>query len=631
MLLPPSPSLHSSCLVSSFAIGFVSSSVVISSTTDLTMDTSTEDVAMVDAALPSIGVLQLIKGAQAQHGLRHGDYQRYRRYCTARLARLYKSLNFTHGKGKYVKKPITEATVTNVRYLHIVLYLAERAWSYAMELKQATGTGSSRKRIHLIRRLAKAARWGELFSQLCTSKADSRTALEAAAYAAYMKGNLLLEREDDWDVALKNFKNARAVYEELGKYGDVENQVLCRQRVEELDPSIRYCNYKMGNVNIQGSDLLDLRNQEGPGLDLLQSKLQAVIEEARSKQAVTITQLEWLEYKLPVNNEKTRLCIVKGQELEKDTVESSSDSLTTEKKLAVYDKIFVAYQDAKRHIRDDLVRAVSTEDVKEELTLLDKAVSSILLQRTIDRNLVLVAGAKARLTKQQQGSREEKGEKPAKPEDLVRLYDILYQNVSDLIDLTTSGREQKASEVAFAKELEVRREAFQAERCFYLAQFYSVASKFPEAYLLFKRSEQRADSAAKKLTFDKSLRQEAQQLKERSRGEASLVHARAVADDSKVHESLQKGVASMKLKEQTSNEVQFLVDNLEKFEAFVGASGSKDPPRIAQIPPPFQSVPCRPIVLDTALTTLEFPSLQGRLKKLEKKSSSFFGLWNRGK
>lgn len=73
------------------------------------------------------------------------------------------------------------------------------------------------------------------------------------------------------------------------------------------------------------------------------------------------------------------------------------------------------------------VRAVSTEDVKEELTLLDKAVSSILLQRTIDRNLVLVAGAKARLTKQQQGSREEKGEKPAKPEDLVRLYDILYQ------------------------------------------------------------------------------------------------------------------------------------------------------------------------------------------------------------
>lgn len=70
---------------------------------------------------------------------------------------------------------------------------------------------------------------------------------------------------------------------------------------------------------------------------------------------------------------------------------------------------------------------MSTEDVKEELTLLDKAVSSILLQRTIERNLVLVTGAKARLARQQQGLREEKGEKPAKPEDLVRLYDILIQ------------------------------------------------------------------------------------------------------------------------------------------------------------------------------------------------------------
>ncbi|KAJ6764301.1 SIGNAL RECOGNITION PARTICLE 68 KDA PROTEIN [Salix koriyanagi] len=45
----------------------------------------------------SINVLQLLKSAQMQHGLRHGDYARYRRYCTARLRRLYKSLKFTHG------------------------------------------------------------------------------------------------------------------------------------------------------------------------------------------------------------------------------------------------------------------------------------------------------------------------------------------------------------------------------------------------------------------------------------------------------------------------------------------------------------------------------------------------------
>jgi signal recognition particle subunit SRP68 len=90
-----------------------------SSMSDVALDSSTPDASMTDATLPSIPVLQLIKSAQAQHGLRNGDYQRYRRYCTARLARLYKSLNFTHGKGKYVKKPITEATVTNVRSLSV--------------------------------------------------------------------------------------------------------------------------------------------------------------------------------------------------------------------------------------------------------------------------------------------------------------------------------------------------------------------------------------------------------------------------------------------------------------------------------------------------------------------------------
>ena len=39
----------------------------------------------------------------------------YRRYCTARLRRLYKSLKFTHGRSKYTRKAITESTVTEVR------------------------------------------------------------------------------------------------------------------------------------------------------------------------------------------------------------------------------------------------------------------------------------------------------------------------------------------------------------------------------------------------------------------------------------------------------------------------------------------------------------------------------------
>ena len=35
---------------------------------------------------------------QLEHGLRHRDYQRYRRYCTNRCRRIRKFLNFRLGK-----------------------------------------------------------------------------------------------------------------------------------------------------------------------------------------------------------------------------------------------------------------------------------------------------------------------------------------------------------------------------------------------------------------------------------------------------------------------------------------------------------------------------------------------------
>ncbi|KAG7022116.1 Signal recognition particle subunit SRP68 [Cucurbita argyrosperma subsp. argyrosperma] len=100
-----------------------------------------------------------------------------------------------------------------------------------------------------------------------------------------MTGNLLFEQDRNWDIALLNFKRSRAVYEELGKVGDLENQVLCRERVEELEPSIRYCLHKIGKSNIQASELLHIGEMEGPALDLFKAKLEAVMSEARSQQA----------------------------------------------------------------------------------------------------------------------------------------------------------------------------------------------------------------------------------------------------------------------------------------------------------------------------------------------------------
>lgn len=66
--------------------------------------------------------------------------------------------------------------------------------------------------------------------------------------------------------------------------------------------------------------------------------------------------------------------------------------------------------------------------MKDELTGLDKAVSAVLGQRTIERNQLLVTVAKSKFRKQ-----TEKGEKVTKPEELVRLYDLLIQVCCSLI------------------------------------------------------------------------------------------------------------------------------------------------------------------------------------------------------
>ena len=61
--------------------------------------------------------------------------------------------------------------------------------------------------------------------------------------------------------------------------------------------------------------------------------------------------------------------------------------------------------------------------MKDDLNGLDKAVSAVLGQRTIERNQLLVSIAKSKLTRR----RDDKNEKVTKPEELVRLYDLLLQ------------------------------------------------------------------------------------------------------------------------------------------------------------------------------------------------------------
>ncbi|ONM56748.1 Imidazole glycerol phosphate synthase hisHF chloroplastic, partial [Zea mays] len=112
---------------------------------------------------------------------------------------------------------------------------------------------------------------GHHFSQLCSVKGDSRKSLEADAYASYMKGALFSEQDKNIDATIINFKNTRAIYEEPGKYGSIENELLCYQCIEEVEPMIDLCSHKLGGSYLQAHELLDtandLLNEDGCGLE----------------------------------------------------------------------------------------------------------------------------------------------------------------------------------------------------------------------------------------------------------------------------------------------------------------------------------------------------------------------------
>jgi hypothetical protein len=161
-----------------------------------------EPMADVAVELPPIqlNILAAIKTSQMQNGIRHGDYQRYRQYCSRRLHRLRKSMKvryvsiwcgvllsyvpvvcacgdareillptryacssqLTHGKRYTVKGLDVESLIdkaTEPRHLLMPLVKAERAWSYAMQLREA-GATEPRKRQHMMRRMTKAKRLG---------------------------------------------------------------------------------------------------------------------------------------------------------------------------------------------------------------------------------------------------------------------------------------------------------------------------------------------------------------------------------------------------------------------------------------------------------------------------------------
>ncbi|XP_076366392.1 signal recognition particle 68 [Tachypleus tridentatus] len=558
----------------------------------------------------TLEILQLVKDSQQQHGLRHGDYQRYRSYCTKRIRRIRKSLHFIQGtKHRFHPKKVTEDVLTDVRYLYLPLMLTERAWAYAMQLKHEANT-EPRKRFHLIRRLQKAVKHAEELEQLCSSsKCDARTKLESQAYTAWIQGSLNFELQQ-WQPAMECFGKSQTIYGKLASALSEDDVILYKQRVDELSPNIRYCAYNIGDESAI-NDLVQMRlSGKSVGEDILAGDLDHLISQTREKQAATLSEVTWLGRTVPVKQEKVRVFLLNAQEVENEV--KRAPDLTT--KIEVYERLLMECKDALQILRDELKSDQSFKTRSQagdgsavsSLAFLHSYLSYIRLSKTVDRNLLMIDSLRSALSSSDE--RNGDGKKKNKPQDLIRPYEIIIQNLKEIIQLP--GIDPGSQ---FVEKIQAEILAYKAIRCYYIAQTFSAAHKWTEAMALYQRVEEYTQHALTDMSLNKELYSSLKEIQGLTEGCKYSAHAMRILGSDETTEK-----TSLKDK-------KMLIERLDQYCEDQTLLSRQ--PNLAPFPPDFKPIPCKPLFFDLALNYVEFPSLE---EHLEQKKGGGIGSFVRG-
>uniref|UniRef100_A0A673JTM4 Signal recognition particle subunit SRP68 n=1 Tax=Sinocyclocheilus rhinocerous TaxID=307959 RepID=A0A673JTM4_9TELE len=516
-------------------------------------------------------ILQIIKDSQQQHGLRHGDYQRYRGYCSRRLRRLRKTLGFKMGnRHKFTGKKVTVELLSDNRHLLLVLMEAERAWSYAMQLKQEANT-EPRKRFHLLARLRKAAKHGEQLEKLCESpRVDAKTKLEAQAYTAYLNGMVQFELQE-WKSAMEAFNKCKTIYEKLASAFTEEQAVLYHQRVEEISPNIRYCAYNIGDQNAI-NDLMQMRLSAGGGGGMMAEKLEALITQTRAKQAAVMSEVEWRGRTVPVRIDKARIFLLGLADNEAAIIQVYK--LTHSQFFLCVGCVFCVLPKQKQ--RERAAEGADSGKVSN-LQYLHSYLTYIKLWTVVRRNESMAHALQAKL-KEPQTDENKRG---PRPQDLIRLYDIILQSLAELSSL--QGLEEDHT---FQKEVALKTLVYKAYRCFYIAQSYVLVKKWSEALVLYERVlKYTREVQSKAKSFNNSLKDlpDVQEL---------------IAEVSAEKYSLQAAPLS---------------DRLDHFR--LDPTLLSKQPNLVQFPPDFQPIPCKPLFFDLALNHVAFPPLDDKVEQ----------------
>ncbi|ORZ02745.1 hypothetical protein BCR43DRAFT_482096 [Syncephalastrum racemosum] len=558
----------------------------------------------------TVDVLGLINESRLAYGLRHQDYQRYREYCTHRVHRLRQMLRLAQPNKQKMKqeKELPEAT-DDPRYLHLFIFDVERAWAYAMELKQdASSSSGLRKRHHWIKRLKRASAIAQSLCDLCEKyNADTRTLLHVKAYYETMTGYLFFEQET-WKEALDAFISARTIYDRFAStLNNARQEALCNSAIDEIDPNIRFCAYKLNNGEVSSSgDMSSLvRELQGQQLSDLDARFSAIQADNTDQQ---VMRLQWRERECSIKHDGLAQLLSKAQTSAKllDKNETDQDVV------ALFEKALTHWADAeklaKRVLQEDkdaTAEITSSKSAKstEDLQYIYAYVAYNLYSRSIQRNQRLADHI------QRQNGR---------PQDVVKLYDDILMNLETMKALQMVSEQDNRIEY----ELAVLDSFYRAKRCLAVADTYGSMDRVPESMALSQRAHSYCVQAKRTLQSFQGFSPDA----------LLSVDVKAVTSfESHVRDSSMKARAAYTLahgwqvepdieKTPKSKAQDALLQDLDSYPSSVSQKTL-----LVDIPPRFDAVSSKPFYFDLAANYVQYPSSLAQRAKPSGLLSKFFG------
>lgn len=417
---------------------------------------------------------------------------------------------------------------------------------------------------------------------------DARTKLEAEAYNAFIHGSYYFELSQ-WKEAAENLKKAQLVYENLIQALPEDEQVLYKNRVDEITPSLRYCAYNIGE-NTSMNDLLEMRGQ-----GMLQN-LDSLVAQTKTEQTDAFQSAEWRGRKVTVRPQKVRLFLLSIQDLNK-SVEKGKDY---QAKIDIIENVLLDCKDAISALKDEIkqdpkLRLQPQEGQISSIQFLLSYLSYIRLKLTLERNLYLIGQAK-------QNMEEEKPTESAKKvraQDISRLYEIILQNIAELQQLNGVENDKE-----YQAEIETLSFGFKAFRCYYIALTLINMKRWKEAVSMYERSLKYANDALKQKIKEFNLDKDLKELLKKIEGSKFSAHAYSVLETDNQEESVLYG----KIQKSTLP----LFERLDQYKEDPTLNSRN--PNVYKLTPEMEAIPCKPLFFDLALNFVEFPSLDDKVE-----------------